>query len=120
MHLLIVDDDRATVDGLAELLEHAGFECDGATSFEAAIVAMRTSPPDVLVTDIRLEGFNGLHLARRRPVGTYAIVMSAFPDPVLQREAVRLGASFLEKPVATQQLLELLKHARPRRDLGDV
>ena len=112
MHLLIVDDDRATVDGLAELLEGAGFECQGATSFEAAIVAMRTSPPDVLVTDIRLEGFNGLQLVRRRPVGTYAIVMSGFPDPVLQTETVRLGASFLGKPVETRQLLELLKHAR--------
>jgi DNA-binding response OmpR family regulator len=120
MHLLIVDDDRATVDGLAELLEHAGFDCDGATSFEAAIVAMRTSPPDVLVTDIRLQAFNGLHLVRRRPVGTYAIVMSAFPDPVLHTEAHRLGAPFLGKPVQTRQLLELLKrvHAHPR-DLLD-
>jgi len=69
MHLLIVDDDRETVDGLTELLEDAGFECDGATSFEAAIAAMRASPPDVLVTDIRLQGFNGLHLVLRRPVG---------------------------------------------------
>ena len=111
MHLLIVDDDPQTVDGLAELLEGAGFECDGATSFEAALAAMRASPPDVLVTDIRLQAFNGLHLVLRRPVGSYAIVMSAFPDPVLQTEAVRLGASYLVKPVETQQLLELLKRA---------
>jgi len=116
MHLLIVDDDRETLDGLTELLEDAGFECDGATSFEAAIAAMRASPPDVLVTDIRLQGFNGLHLVLRRPAGTYAIVMSAFPDPVLHTEAHRLGAPFLGKPVQTRQLLELLKrvHARPR------
>ena len=111
MHLLIVDDDRATIDGLAELLEGAGFECDGATSFEAAIVAMRTSPPHVLVTDVRLQGFNGLQLVRRRPAGTYAIVMAGFPDPVLETEAVRLGAPFLVKPLETQQLLELLKRA---------
>jgi FixJ family two-component response regulator len=86
----------------------------------AAIAASKlVAPPDVLVTDIRLQGFNGLHLVLRRPVGTYAIVMSAFPDPVLQTEAVRLGAPFLGKPVETRQLLELLKHARPPRDSVD-
>ena len=75
--------------------------------------------PDVLVTDIRLQVFNGLHLVRRLPLGTHAIVMSGFPDPVLQTEAVRLGVPFLRKPVQTRQLLELLKHARPPRDVVD-
>ena len=108
MHLLIVDDDRSTVEGLTELLEDAGFECDGAASFEAAMAAMRTSPPDVLVTDIRLDEYNGLQLVLNRPPGTYAIVMSAFPDPVLELEAVRMGASYIRKPVQTGQLFELL------------
>lgn len=108
MHLLIVDDDRSTVEGLAELLERAGFECEGAASFAAAMAAMRTSPPDILVTDIRLDEYNGLQLVLNRPPGTYAIVMSGFPDPVLESEAVRMGASYLRKPVQMCQLFELL------------
>ena len=73
MHLLIVDDDPATVDGLTELLESAGFQCEAASSYRAAIAAMRTSRPDVLVTDIRLEEYNGLQLVLNRPAGTAAL-----------------------------------------------
>ena len=118
MHLLIVDDDLDTVEGLAELLEGAGFECETAATFPAAMAAMRTSPPDVLVADIRLEAYNGLQLVLNRPPGTSAIVMSAFPDPVLESEAVRMGASYLQKPVQTRQLLDLLNDAtrEGRRD----
>ena len=118
MHLLIVDDDPATVEGLTELLEDAGFECEGALSFKAAIAAMRSSVPDVLVADIRLEAYNGLQLVLSRPRGTSAIVMSAFADPVLEAEAVRMGASYIRKPVQTRQLLELLKGARPDDAVG--
>ena len=108
MHLLIVDDDPDTVDGLTELLVAAGFECEAALTFEAGMQAMRTSPPDVLVADIRLAAYNGLQLVLNRPRRTMAIVMSGFPDPVLESEAVRMGASFIAKPVETRQLLELL------------
>ena len=113
MHLLIVDDDRATVDGLMELLEDAGFECTGAVSFEAAMAAMRISPPDVLVADIRLQEYNGLQLVLSRPPWTDAIVMSAFADPILESEATRMGASYIPKPVQTRQLVELLNRRGP-------
>ena len=112
MHLLIVDDDRATLDGLMELLEDAGFECEGAVSFEAARAAMRISPPDVLVADIRLDEYNGLQLVLSRPPWTEAIVMSAFADPVLESEAVRMGASYIRKPVQTRELFDLLNRRK--------
>ena len=115
MHLLIVDDDPDTVDGLTELLVGAGFECEAALSFEAAKEAMRTSPPDVLVADIRLAAYNGLQLVLSRPRRTTAIVMSGFPDPVLESEALRMGASFIAKPVVTRQLPRAAEsHRRPR------
>jgi len=119
MHLLIVDDDPDTVDGLAELLVGAGFECETALTFQAAKDAMRTSPPDVLVADIRLAAYNGLHLVLSRPRRTTAIVMSACADPVLESAAVRMGASFIAKPVETRQLLELLNRTA-RRDRSDL
>jgi hypothetical protein len=40
--------------------------------------------------------------------------MSAFSDPVLESAAVRMGASFIAKPVVTRQLLELLNRTAGR------
>jgi len=110
---------RTPWTGLTELLVGAGFDCEAALSFEAAREAMRTSPPDVLVADIRLAAYNGLQLVLSRPRRTTTIVMSAFSDPVLQSEAVRMGASFIPKPVETRQLLELLNRT-PGRDRSGV
>ena len=52
--VLIVDDDPGTLEGLAELLERAGYETIAADGFECARWVLRTDPPDLLITDIRL------------------------------------------------------------------
>ena len=47
--ILIVDDDRATRQGLAELLEGAGYRVSTLGSFEEAVRALRLTPPDLLI-----------------------------------------------------------------------
>jgi DNA-binding response OmpR family regulator len=97
--ILIVDDDCATRIGLCELLEDAGFECTGAASFHEARARLRTSQPDLLITDIRLDDYNGLQLAIGRPRTMPTIVITAFADPVLEAEATRIGARYIRKPL---------------------
>lgn len=107
--VLIVDDDRATRVGLAELLEEAGYEVSTAASFEEAVRALRSSPPDLLITDVRLGPFNGLQLVISSPRPVPAIIITGFADPVLESDARRRGADYILKPLDPGALLRLVE-----------
>jgi two-component system C4-dicarboxylate transport response regulator DctD len=106
--LLVVDDDQATRSGLCQLLQAAGFTCAEADSYQAAHDTLHANPPDLLITDIRLGGYNGIQLVLGRPPGVSAIVITGHPDTVLESEAERSGAKYLQKPIAPRRLLELI------------
>ena len=106
--VLIVDDDPGTREGLAELLESAGYETIAADGFEFARWVLNTEPPDLLITDIRLGEYNGLHLIITGLAAVPAIVISGFTDPVLRSKAEELGATYLTKPLTASAVLELV------------
>ena len=103
--ILIVEDDRATRMGLQELLRQAGYEAIVAADFRAGRRALEDERPDLLIADLRLEGFNGLQLLHVNPHPIPTIIVTGFPDDVLQAEAVRMGAEYLVKPVPPPVLL---------------
>jgi DNA-binding NtrC family response regulator len=109
--ILAVDDDQATLSGWTELLRREGYLVRSVRAFEDARRLLTTSPPDLLITDVRLGSFNGLQLvlrARALNPSVPAIVVTAFPDPLLESEAARYGARFVVKPVAPAMLLGLV------------
>lgn len=103
--ILVVDDDRSTRVGMVALLEGAGYTVRGAESLKAARQAIDEDPPDLLITDVRLGEFNGLHLAAANRTQVPVIVVTGFPDPVLEEVARTFGADFLLKPVKPSELL---------------
>ncbi|HZI78386.1 MAG TPA: response regulator [Vicinamibacterales bacterium] len=107
--ILIVEDDRATRMGLQELLRQAGYEVIIASDFRAGRRALEDERPDLLIADLRLEGFNGLQLLHVNPHPTPAIIVTGYPDDVLQEEARRLGAEYLLKPVPPPVLLAAIE-----------
>jgi DNA-binding response OmpR family regulator len=107
--VLIVDDDKTTRAGLAELLEGAGYEPHTVATFEDAIRILRTSPPDLLIADVRLGPFNGLQLLISSPKPVPAIIITGFADPVLESDARRRGAEYVLKPVGPTRLLQLVQ-----------
>ena len=115
--VLIVDDDKTTREGLAEFLEEAGYEAVAVGTFEDATRVLRTSPPDLLIADVRLGPFNGLQLVISTPKPIPAIIITGFADPVLEADARRRGAEYVLKPVSPARLLDLvaqkLTAARP-------
>jgi DNA-binding response OmpR family regulator len=115
--VLIVDDDKTTREGLAEFLEEAGYEAVAVGTFEDATRILRTSPPDLLIADVRLGPFNGLQLVISSPQPIPAIIITGFADPVLEADARRRGAEYVLKPVSPARLLDLvaqkLMAARP-------
>jgi DNA-binding response OmpR family regulator len=71
------------------------------TDFEAARTELDSQPPDLLVTEVRLGAFNGLHLALRargRGLPTQTILIGE-PDCVLENEAKQLDARYVTSPV---------------------
>ena len=107
--VLIVDDDQPTRAGLAMLLMDAGYEAITASTVPVAIKMLTEEHPDLLIVDIRLNEYNGLHLVAMRPEPIPAIVLTGYADPSIEADARRLGAEFLLKPVAPAVLTALVK-----------
>ena len=103
--ILIVDDDRATRDQLAQLLTREGYETLTASDVPTTMRILAASAPDLLITDIRLDTYNGLHIIVMAPTPIPAIVLTSFADPVIEADARRLGAEYLVKPVSPATLL---------------
>jgi DNA-binding response OmpR family regulator len=119
--VLIVEDNDATRTGLSELLARAGYRTQSTRSFEEGSRAMRDDPPDLLIADVRLGAYNGLQLLVTSPKRVPTIIMTGFPDPVLEADARHLGAQFILKPVAPDALLSLVEAqlaARPTQELS--
>ena len=106
--VLIVDDDKTTREGLAEFLEEAGYEAVAVGTFEDATRVLRTTPPDLLIADVRLGPFNGLQLVISSPQPIPAIIITGFADPVLESDARRRGADYVLKPISPARLLDLV------------
>jgi DNA-binding response OmpR family regulator len=111
--ILIVEDDRDTLDSWVEVLQRAGYCVAAARSFEEGRRALDSSP-DMLITDIRLGAYNGLQLVVRARLANASLpvfVVTAFHDPVLQEETERLGAIYMRKPVDAAQVLAAIARA---------
>ncbi len=107
--ILIVDDDEPTRAGLAMLLADAGYETVTSGTVPTAIKLLTDEQPDLLLVDIRLDQYNGLHLVAMRKAPIPAVVLTGFADPAIEADARRLGAEFLLKPIAPSILIALVK-----------
>jgi two-component system, NtrC family, nitrogen regulation response regulator GlnG len=99
----VVDDDRAVRFVLATALREAGYAVTAFDSARAVLDAMASrSPPDLLFTDVRMPGDDGLVLldaVKSRHPHLPVIVMSAYTDIASTAGAFRGGAhEFLSKP----------------------
>jgi CheY-like chemotaxis protein len=102
--ILIVDDNASTRGDLAKLLRDAGFEAMEAATVPDAMRALATTPPNLLITEIRLDSYNGLHLIAMAPKPIPAIVITSYADRGVEADARRLGAEYLAKPVSPGEL----------------
>ena len=113
--LLLVDDDLDMLEALAEGLGEQGFEVLTARSAEAAIVHLSEESFDVMVTDLRMTGADGLTLlaqARELSHELPVIVMTAYSAIDTAIEAVRRGAyHYLAKPFRIDELVIFVRRA---------
>src|SRR6478672_9366865 len=120
-HLLIVDDESALREAIAERLTDHGFIVEQADSGEQAIQRLADFAFDILVTDLRLPGIDGgkvIDAALERYPEIIAIVITGYGTVKDAVEAIKQGAAdFITKPFQFDALLHVLRSALEQRRL---
>ncbi len=110
--VLVVDDNLALAENLAEILALGGFRTTLADSAETAYLRVQKGGIAAVVSDVRLPGRSGIDLVdaiRKDHADVRVILMSAFSDAEALAAAARAGAEILSKPVEIKRLLALLE-----------
>jgi two-component system, NtrC family, response regulator HydG len=113
--LLVVDDEVRYRDLYAQTLARAGIEAAQAGSAEEALELLGEGPVDMVVSDVRMPGQDGLFLLRRareRWPALPFLLVTAFADVRGAVDALKLGAvDYLAKPVDLDELLAAVHDA---------
>jgi DNA-binding NtrC family response regulator len=120
--VLIVDDEANARSALAELMDDAGYSVSTAADGRTALLQMEQIDPDVVLTDLKMPGMDGLSLIERgRPMSPHTtfIVMTAFATIDTAVKAIKLGAeSYLTKPLELDAVMAIVDRALDRTRLS--
>ncbi|MGE0086149.1 MAG: response regulator [Desulfococcaceae bacterium] len=112
-HILLVEDDDVYLSAITAILTHEGFRIseasDGETALRMLTVPPGREPPDLLITDIRMPGMDGIALIKSvREHGIHCPVIAVSGD-IDRKTTERLYESgcedYLEKPFTRAELL---------------
>jgi DNA-binding NtrC family response regulator len=113
--ILLVEDDDVFLRPLHRTLELAGYDVVPALSAEEALDALKVEDVDVVLTDKRLPGMDGVELVRRlhaEHADLAVVVMTAYGTIESAVEAMRMGAEdYLVKPFEAAELLLVIRRA---------
>jgi len=111
--ILLVEDEPNMARTLAKNLERAGYAVEHATEGQAALARLAEEPFDVVLTDLKMPGMDGMTLLRElhdRHISTAAIVLTGFGTIESAVEAMKLGAAdYLIKDARPQEVLLTLE-----------
>ena len=121
--VLFVDDDAPMRDVVGSALGGRGFEVVSRASGIDAMAALADSEFDAIVTDLRMQGMDGLEFCRRameRRPSVPVVVVTAFGSMEMAVGAIRAGAyDFISKPFQIDDLVFRLTRAIQHRRLGE-
>ncbi|BCG25737.1 sigma-54-dependent Fis family transcriptional regulator [Pseudomonas tohonis] len=122
--VLLVEDDRALREALADTLMLGGYDFREADCAEAALVALGEEPFGMMISDVNMPGMDGhqlLALVRTRYPQLPVLLMTAYGAVERAVDAIRQGAAdYLVKPFEPRALLELVeRHALGRASAGE-
>jgi len=119
--ILIVDDEQLQRDILNTILSEEGYEVYTAASGEEAIKLAKKYSPDVVLSDLKMDGIDGIGLldsiSNDFPV-TSVIIMTAYGTISSAVESIKKGAfDYLTKPLNKDSLIMTVKRAAERSEL---
>lgn len=114
LRVLLVENEEGLRTAVKRYLERLGWSVETAEDGESALARVREAPPAVLVSDIRLDGMDGMTLHERlgavhRDLATRMVFISGDPTAAdVRRFVERTGAPILGKPFELRRLAEVL------------
>jgi YesN/AraC family two-component response regulator len=116
--ILIIDDEKPTLQMLTLLLEASGYTVLTAENEQQGLSVFREERPEIVLTDIKMPGKDGLDVLRQiKSISpdTEVFVITGHGDRDLKERAMTLNASaFFNKPLDTDALDEALQAAKAR------
>ncbi len=110
--ILVVDDEPIVCERLKPALEKVGFYVEAYTESQKAIDRLAEEKFDIVVTDIKMKGPDGieiLHFVKQQSPATHVIIITGFATVESAREAMKSGAvDFIAKPFKIRQLRDLV------------
>lgn len=119
--VLVVEDEELMRTIVRQILTDAGFEVYTADSAETSMSVIALNEIDVVLTDIKMSGVDGLRLLEQikdHSPDIAVIVMTAFSSVDTAVDALRKGAyDYITKPFVNEYLVQAIKNAAERSDL---
>ncbi|MCK5498154.1 MAG: sigma-54-dependent Fis family transcriptional regulator [Gammaproteobacteria bacterium] len=125
--LLVVDDELSMLMLLETILKKEGFDVQTATSGEEALAKMKINTPNMVITDLFMDGMNGMQLMESIHSKTPLLPVVILSGQAQIRDAVKathLGSSaFITKPIDRDKLVEQISRilnisANSKKDAG--
>ncbi len=112
-HVYVVDDEPKVRTVVRKTLERAGLAVSCFGSADDCLAGLDTGPCNLLVTDVRMPGKDGIELlaeVRRRQPWLPVLVVTGFGDVPMAVKALKAGAAdFIEKPLDRGTFLEAVR-----------
>jgi DNA-binding NtrC family response regulator len=120
--ILIVDDEDSVRDSLKSWFEEDGYDVDCAADARIALSKLNSMTFDIVLTDIKMPGMDGLEMLRRIKVlneDSIVIVMTAFATVDTAVRALKDGAyDYITKPFDPDDLSHLIRNASAQISLA--
>lgn len=126
--VLVVEDEALVSKALCQWLRLSGLEVRAAVDAKSAMECIKTLPPLVVISDVRMPGASGLDLMvdiRTEDPSISVILLTGHGDVPMAVQAMRDGAfDFLQKPYEPEQLIGIVERgaeqSRLRRELIEL
>jgi len=117
--VLVIDDAKEMASAVVEYLQRSGFEAEGVDSGEEALKRFKASPADVVLTDLRMKGLDGMDVLagiHGIDADVPVVIMTAFGAVDSAVDAIRRGAyHYVTKPFKLEVVRVILERAIAER-----
>ena len=121
-HILVIDDNQTMREGMAVIIAKMGHKVFSAANGPEGLQILEMNPIDVVLTDLRMEGMDGIKVLeeiKERSPDTVVMLITAYGTIETAVQAMRTGAfDFVTKPFSQDELRFRVEKALEHRQLA--
>jgi DNA-binding NtrC family response regulator len=121
VRILVVDDEMIVCESCKRILEEEEYEVETALSGKEAFEKMKANPFDIVITDLKMPGIDGMEVLRtfrKEYPDSIIIMITGFSTVETAVEAIKLGAfDYIPKPFTPDEVSIVVKKAIEKKNL---